>query len=72
MLTFVEIQKSAMVDEFSDIMEQGSQYNSLISLVPLHYSAFPDIIIHGCTDGNSGAPVEKGTGLVVGAEMNFA
>lgn len=72
MLTFVEIQKSITVDELSDIMEQGSQYNSLIFVVPLHYSACPDIIIHDRTDGNSGVPAKTGTGLAVGAEMNLA
>ena len=72
MLTFVEIQKSTTVDELSDVMEQGSQYNSLILVVALHHNSFPDIIIHDRTDGNSGVPVKTGTGLVVGAEIDLA
>jgi hypothetical protein len=72
MLIFVEIQRSTTVDELSDVMEQGSQYNSLILVVALHHNSFPDIIIHDRIDGNSGVPVKTGTGLVVGAEIDLA
>jgi len=63
MLTFVEVQKFTTSDELSDIVERGSQYNSMIFVVPLLHNPFPDIIIHDRTDGNSSIPAKTGSGL---------
>jgi len=64
MLAFVEVQKFNTSNEFSYIVERGSQYNSMTFVVPLLHNPFPDIIIYDHTDGNSSITVEtQGVGF---------